>query len=69
MFLRGKLSVCPRIPGSEVQAYYKFDGAHINQRLHRVWDALGPAPEVKELHDARYKQLMQDKGINRDEDV
>jgi hypothetical protein len=48
---------------TEVQAYFRFDGAHINQRLHKIWNALLPAPEVKELYDLRYANLMADKGI------
>jgi len=51
---------------TEVQAYFRFDGAHIGQRLHQVWNALLPAPEVKELYDLRYGKLMSDKGINPD---
>ncbi len=49
---------------TEVQAHFKFDGANINQRLHKVWDALLLAPEIKELYDERYAKLMKDKGIN-----
>jgi hypothetical protein len=49
---------------TEVQAYFCFDGARINQRLHEIWNALIVAPEVRELYDARYAQLMKDKGIN-----
>jgi hypothetical protein len=48
---------------TEVQTYFRFDGARINQRLHLVWNALLPAPEVKELYDLRYAKLMADKGI------
>jgi hypothetical protein len=51
---------------TEVQAYFRFDGARINQRLHLVWNALLPAPEVRELYDERYAKLMSDKGINSD---
>jgi hypothetical protein len=52
---------------TEVQAYFRFDrdqSAHINQRLHQVWDALLHVPEIKELYDERYAKLMSDKGIN-----
>ena len=35
-----------------------------DERLHQVWKALLPIPEIKELYDGRYDQLMQDKGIN-----
>ncbi len=48
---------------TEVQACCSFDGARIDQRLHQVWNALLIAPEVKELYDERYAQLMKDKGI------
>jgi hypothetical protein len=43
---------------TEVQAYFRFDGARINERIHEVWQALKPAFEVKELYDQRYGQLM-----------
>ena len=49
---------------TEVQAHYRFEGARINQRLHEVWNALTPVPEVKELYDERYSKLMTEKGIN-----
>jgi hypothetical protein len=48
---------------TEVQTYFQFDGARINQRLHEVWDALRPLPEIKELYDGRYAQLMELKNI------
>jgi hypothetical protein len=48
---------------TELQAHFRFDGARINERLHQVWDALLPVPEIKELYDQRYAQLMLDKGI------
>jgi hypothetical protein len=48
---------------TELQAFFRFDGARINARLHEVWNALLAAPEVKDLHDSRYAQLMKDKGI------
>ncbi len=51
---------------TEIQAYLKFDGARINQRLHEIWNALVPAPEIKELYDKRYAQLMMEKGIHAD---
>jgi len=49
---------------TELQAYFRFDGARIGERLHQVWDVLTPAPEVKDLYESRYAQLMQEKGIN-----
>jgi hypothetical protein len=49
---------------TELQAYFKFDGARINERLHKIWDALLVVPEIKELYVERYARLMRDKGIN-----
>lgn len=50
---------------TEVQATFRFfDEARINERLLGVWKALLRVPEVKELYDARYRQLMQEKGIS-----
>jgi hypothetical protein len=51
---------------TEVQAYFRFDGARINQRLHEIWNVLLVAPEVKELYDERYAQLMKLRGITAD---
>lgn len=51
---------------TEVQAYFRFDGARIGQRLHEIWNVLLVAPEVKELYDERYAQLMKDRGITAD---
>jgi hypothetical protein len=48
---------------TELQAYFHFDGANINERIHNIWNALMPVFEVRELYDERYTQLMKDKGI------
>jgi len=48
---------------TEVQAHFHFDGANIDERIHKMWDALMPAFVVKELFSERYEQLMKDKGI------
>lgn len=48
---------------TEIQAYFRFHGARINERLHEVWNALLAAPEVKELYDSRYAELMKDRAI------
>ena len=48
---------------TEVQAHFHFDGADINERIHKMWDALMPVFAVKELYQERYKQLMTDKAI------
>jgi hypothetical protein len=50
---------------TEVQAHFRFDGARINERLHEVWDALLTVPEIKELYDGRYAELMKQKNITR----
>lgn len=49
---------------TEVQAYFHFEGADINARIHKVWDALLPLFDVKELYEERYAQLMRDKRIH-----
>lgn len=48
---------------TELQAYFRFEGAKINERIRQVWEALRPAFEVKELYDERYGQLMRDRGV------
>lgn len=48
---------------TEVQAYFRFEGASIGARIHKIWSALMPAFEVKELFDERYSQLMIERGI------
>jgi hypothetical protein len=48
---------------TELQAFFHFEGARINARLHEIWNALLPAPEVKDLYDSRYGHLMKDQGI------
>jgi hypothetical protein len=50
---------------TEVQAYARFDGANINDRIVKMWDALLPLFEGKELHNARYAKLMSERGIVR----
>jgi hypothetical protein len=48
---------------TEVQAYFRFTDANINARIPRVWTAMTPIFEAKELYDQRYAQLMADRGI------
>lgn len=50
---------------TELQAHFKFDsnGARINERIHEMWNVLVEVPEIKELYDERYQQLMHDRGI------
>ena len=49
---------------TELQAQFHFDGASINQRIQKMWNALMQVFEVKELYNERYAQLMKDKGID-----
>jgi hypothetical protein len=49
---------------TELQAYFHFDGARIGERIHRMWAALLPAFDAKELYNERYLQLMKDRHIN-----
>jgi hypothetical protein len=48
---------------TELQAYFHFAGANINERINRVWNALTPSFEIKELYTDHYQKLMEDKGI------
>lgn len=48
---------------TELQAHFHFEGADINERIHKMWTALMPAFVVKELYRERYEKLMNDKGI------
>jgi hypothetical protein len=48
---------------TELQAYCRFDGANINERIRKVWEPLLPLFEAKELYDGRYAKLMAEKGI------
>lgn len=45
---------------TEIQAHFRFDGANINERLVKGWDAVLAALEIRELYDHRYEQLMKD---------
>jgi hypothetical protein len=48
---------------TELQAYFSFEGARIDERLREIWNALLAAPEVKDLYDSRYERLMRDRRI------
>ena len=49
---------------SEVQAYAHFDGANINERIVKGWNALLSLFEAKEPYDGRYSKLMLDRRIS-----
>lgn len=51
---------------TEVQVSCGFDGTRINHRLHELWNILIVVPEIKELYDERYSQLMKERGIHVD---
>jgi hypothetical protein len=48
---------------TELQLYFRFDGADINNRICQMWDALLPFFEAREIYEERYKQLIAEKGI------
>jgi hypothetical protein len=48
---------------TEIQVYFRFDGADINNRIQQMWDALMDFLEAKELYQERYRALMQERGI------
>ena len=50
---------------TEIQAYCRFDGANINERIGKIWAALLPFPATRELYDGRYGKLMRESGIER----
>jgi hypothetical protein len=55
---------------TEVQAYFHFDDeSKIDHRLHELWDALIVVPEVREMYEGRYRDLMEQKGIRRKLDL
>jgi hypothetical protein len=43
---------------TELQHFFKFDGANMDERLDQLWDAMIPIVEVRELYDYRYKDLL-----------
>jgi hypothetical protein len=49
---------------TELQAHFHFDGASIDERIHKLWNVLMPVFEVKELFSERYEQLMKDRHID-----
>jgi len=43
---------------TELQAYFKFDGANINKRVRECWSALNVFSEVQELFNQRYERII-----------
>ena len=48
---------------TELQLYFRFDGAGINARIMKMWMALQPLFEAKELYDGHYSALLKRKGM------
>ena len=48
---------------TEIQRYFRFDGADINNRIEDMWIALMGLFEAKELYEERYSALMKENGI------
>jgi hypothetical protein len=48
---------------TELQAYCRFDGARINERIHELWETLMPLFDAKELYEGRYAQLIRARKI------
>ena len=48
---------------TEIQAHFRFDGADINNRIQKMWDALLGFFEADELYRERYCELMKERGI------
>jgi hypothetical protein len=48
---------------TEIQLYFRFDGADINNRIQKMWAALAGFFEADELYRERYAGLMKERGI------
>jgi hypothetical protein len=48
---------------TELQSYCRFYGHNINERICKIWDVLVPLFEAKELYDARYRAMMEERGV------
>jgi hypothetical protein len=48
---------------TELQFFFRFDGADINKRIMEMWKALVPLFEAKELYDEHYAGLLIETGI------
>jgi len=49
---------------TELQLFFKFDGADINNRIQKMWAALAGLFEANELYSKRYAELMKKRGIS-----
>ena len=48
---------------TEIQAHFLFQGANIDVRICKMWEALIPVFEAGELYDEHYRELMKETGI------
>lgn len=54
---------------TELQAFYKFKGANLGERLHDAWNALIVMAEIRELYETRYRELMKARRITSDREL
>ncbi|MDE3167344.1 MAG: hypothetical protein KGN36_16195 [Acidobacteriota bacterium] len=52
---------------TELQLFFRFDGARIDERIAAMWRALLPLFEGKELYDEHYAAALKEKGITQAE--
>lgn len=45
---------------TEIQHFFRFDGADIDKRLAQIWSAMIPLYEVRELYDFRYNVMLKE---------
>jgi hypothetical protein len=50
---------------TEVQGYFRFIDADINQRIEKLWHVLMPSFSAKEAYDSRYRDLMKERGVSQ----
>jgi hypothetical protein len=50
---------------TEIQAHARFHGHNIDERIVKIWNALMPLYDAKELYDGHYAKVMTDRGMSR----
>lgn len=45
---------------TEIQHFFRFDGAEIDKRIGQLWAAMIPMIEIRELYDYRFKGLLRE---------
>ena len=48
---------------TELQVHCRFEGHNINDRICKIWEALMPLFEAKDLYQGRYAERMKENGI------